>query len=602
MVVEHEVLPILVWLAQGIPKLLAVMVVMFVLGTLLGFLVSTARNGPAHGARRTGTLLLEAVIDLLHLSPRRVLAIAILAFREALRRKVIVFFILFVVVMLFAGWFLDVESSNPARSYLSFVMWWSNLLSIVLAGILSAMSLPADIRSRTIYTVVTKPVYGWEILLGRIVGFAAIGTALLLPMWLVSYGFVVRGLHHRHVVDADSLSQLGADDRSNTDLPEVTTDLTAHHRHNIVVDDEGHFHMEMSKGHTHRIRPEETADSVVYHTGPPTGDLQARVVVYGKLSFIDREGNPTDRGINVGSEWAYRSYIEGKTQHTAIWTFEGITEERYGEGLPLEMSTRVFRSYKGIIEQRIRGSITIRNPDSHRESIPIPFSARETRADRHTIPRELLERRDNGTTRKIDLFDLVHDGQVEILIRCEERSQYFGVAQADLYLRPRNNWFALNFFKGYMSIWVQMVMVIAIGVMFSTVVSTPVAMLATMSVFIFGYFTDFVLKLGTGELPGGGPIESMIRTLTQMNQVSPLDIGKGPLAIIHGIDFLFRFVLLSAMQLLPDFGSLLTVRYVADGFNISANLLTQQLLSMMAYVLVTSLIGYFLLKTREIAA
>ncbi len=38
----------------------------------------------------------------------------------------------------------------------------------------------------------------------------------------------------------------------------------------------------------------------------------------------------------------------------------------------------------------------------------------------------------------------------------------------------------LNFIKGYFGIWLQMVLVIAFGVMFSTFLSGPVAMIATL--------------------------------------------------------------------------------------------------------------------------
>ena len=46
-------------------------------------------------------------------------------------------------------------------------------------------------------------------------------------------------------------------------------------------------------------------------TGQPEGLLLARVPVYGPLRFLDRTGRPTDKGISVGDEWTYRSYIEG---------------------------------------------------------------------------------------------------------------------------------------------------------------------------------------------------------------------------------------------------------------------------------------------------
>jgi hypothetical protein len=46
--------------------------------------------------------------------------------------------------------------------------------------LISAFSLPTDFKSKTIYTVVTKPVRAGDIVLGRIVGFTIVGTLMLL--------------------------------------------------------------------------------------------------------------------------------------------------------------------------------------------------------------------------------------------------------------------------------------------------------------------------------------------------------------------------------------------------------------------------------------
>ena len=56
------------------------------------------------------------------------------------------------------------------------------------------------------------------------------------------------------------------------------------------------------------------------------------------------------------------------------------------------------------------------------------------------------------------------------------------MAQADLYIRAADSSFDWNFCKGYLGIWLQMVLVISLGVIFSTFLSGPVALLATMFV------------------------------------------------------------------------------------------------------------------------
>ena len=62
------------------------------------------------------------------------------------------------------------------------------------------------------------------------------------------------------------------------------------------------------------------------------GLLRARVPQYGKLRFLDRKGVDVAKGISVGNEWTYRSFIEGGTPAAAIWTFSGINESVLRDG------------------------------------------------------------------------------------------------------------------------------------------------------------------------------------------------------------------------------------------------------------------------------
>ena len=71
-------------------------------------------------------------------------------------------------------------------------------LAMLFALVLSALSLPGDIRDRTLHTVVTKPVRKIEIVLGRVAGFVFVGTVLLVLIGAISYVFTVRGLTHTH--------------------------------------------------------------------------------------------------------------------------------------------------------------------------------------------------------------------------------------------------------------------------------------------------------------------------------------------------------------------------------------------------------------------
>ena len=187
MVLDENTPAFIDWILPALLIFGSMVAAVVIAGCIVGFIASASRRGPVEGFYAVAKVIASAVTDMTHFSLRRTIAMAMLAGQESIRRRVLIGFGVFVVVMLFAGWYLDVESDNPARLYLSFVLTSSNYLVLLLALFLSAFSLPADIKSRTIYTVVTKPVRPLEIVLGRILGFATVGTLLLIGMCLMSY-------------------------------------------------------------------------------------------------------------------------------------------------------------------------------------------------------------------------------------------------------------------------------------------------------------------------------------------------------------------------------------------------------------------------------
>jgi ABC-type transport system involved in multi-copper enzyme maturation permease subunit len=594
-----EIIPFLDWLPGALLGWLAVVGVAAAGTTVFGWLLAAIKRGPVSATRITGQVLYNAVRDVIGISPRRVFALARLAVQESIRRRVVVVFAVFILILLFAGWFLDRESIDPARLYLDFVLTATAYLVLLLALFLSSMSLPADFKSHTIYTIVTKPVRASEVVLGRIVGFTAITTFLLIVMGAISYVFVERGLAHTHQLTAADLQPIeGAPAGQPAGQQGLTSMSMDHsHRHKVVINPSGTGRVEMEQRHTHSLTLQQGKGETTYELGPAEGMLVARVPVYGKLKFMDRAGQPVERGINTGDEWTYRSYIDGGTLAAAIWTFDGVTEERFPHGLPVEMTIEIFRTHKGKIERGVLGSLTVVNPTTRQKSALPIFEGKEFVVDEHLVPRELEGR--NG--KKLDLFkDLVSDGKVEIWLRCEEPNQNFGVAQADMYLRAGNAPFAWNFAKGYLGIWLQLVVVISIGVLFSTFLSGPVAMIATLGVLVGGLFNDFMLRLATQQTYGGGPFESLYRLLTQENMTAELPPGL-PTSVVKTLDQPAQFGLWLMAHILPDFGRFSFSEYVASGFNIPGDTILTYTCRAFAFVLPVFVAAYLCLKNREVA-
>jgi hypothetical protein len=629
MTVDYEIQSLWEWLLPSLGRTGALLeftfmvAVICLIGVMAGYLCSALRHGFGEGFYRMAGVVVNSPRDIFRMGMGRILAMAMLAVQEAIRKKILIVFGIFVLFLLIAGWYLDQKNDRPAEIYLTFVLTATNFLIVLMSLFISAFSLPNDIKNRTIYTVVTKPVLASEIVVGRILGFTAVGTVMLALMGSVSYIFVVRGLSHQHDFVAENAEQEVAGGRV---IGNGRTELANHHSHEFTFnDEEGIGETDSVMQHTHIV---EKSGGEFAIAGPPQGmPPKGRVPSYGKLRFLNRAGAEGE-GVNVGYEWTYRKYIEGGTLAAAIWTFDGINESNFsGDHLPLELNLTVFRTHKGDIKKSVVGEIILQNPDpaaAIRRSTPITFSVKEYETDQQLIPRKLSATRiDESTPIDVDLFDdLAPNGKLEVIVRCAERAQYFGMAQADVYFKASETWFVTNFFKAYAGIWMQMLIVICIGVTTSTCLSGPVAMMATISSVAMGVFARFIAGvfgeqwksnpflaklfgtvLGKGAgIEGGGPIESFIRVVTQKNLSIDLEINPIVMAAITWIDLFLMGVLYIFTRILPDFRELNRADNVALGFDIPLTLLTQHGLITMSFFVMLSIGGYFILKTREIAA
>ena len=618
MVVDpSEFIPFSEWLSNAAGGFVVLALVMFIAWTVIAFAFTAIRNTPKQAMSIVGGGLKRAVLeDFPRLSLRRTIGMTRLAVQEAIRNKVLIIFALFVVLLLFAGWFLDVQNDHPARLYLGFVISTSTYLLLALAMFVSAFSLPNDIKNKTIYTITTKPVRAHEIFLGRVLGFGLVGTVLLILMGLVSYGFVIRGLDHSHTIDLASIEW-----DEETGLGTGFTSVDSHHRHDFLINrniegDRPVGATEAAQGHSHAI----FRDGDNYVVGPPTGDLLARVPVYGSLRFLDRYGRESNEGgeggLSVGKEWTYREYIEGNTLSTAIWTFENLTSDMFSTGggdegvVPLELNLRVFRTTKGDIEGAVQGEILLVNPEKtlavqDRYSAPISFEAEEFQTFQVNIDYKEIRRQNPNTAEleKINLFqDLVDNGKLEVHVRCRDHAQFFGMAQADMYIRAPEGSFEMNFLKCYLGIWMQLVLVTLFGVFFSTFLNGIVAMVATLSIVVMGISSGFIGEVQSGDAPGGGPIESLIRNITQQGATVDLDMGETATSVIQSLDSFYLDTMESVAKLAPDFPKFNMAAKVAYGYDINLDLILKQITTTLVYFFVLLFAGYFVISSREIAA
>ena len=257
--------------------------------------------------------------------------------------------------LLLAGWYLNPESDDPARLYISFVLTATNYLILALALFISAFSLPADIKSKTIYTIVTKPVRATEIVLGRMLGFVAVGTMMLIPMGLASYLFVTRGLRHTHVEVTDVREVSGGGGS------EGETDYVRYHKHTFFDRPrlgrsrlDRHRSRTSSRGHansgrrvcdraTHRVLFVPVCPRMAKFSSTIAAAKRRKKGSTSEPSALLRVAMavPESRvcsGCRVAVAKIQHGYVEGGTLGAAEFTFSDVTPARYRDGIPVDLS------------------------------------------------------------------------------------------------------------------------------------------------------------------------------------------------------------------------------------------------------------------------
>lgn len=302
--------PFNVW--QGLGRWALVLAAFLAVTLIVSYVVAIATVGFKRSFTEFWMHLRQGIRELVLLSPRRIMAITQLTLRESIRRKALLVFVVFALLFMFGSWFISDPGERPemqATVHITFILKAIAWLSVPVVLLLACWGLPQDIKQRSLHTVVTKPVRRSEVVLGRILGFCAIGTLILGVMAVAGHIWIKR------------------------QVPDQAQSL-----------------------------------------------LVSRVPIYGTLEFTDDTGKPTARGVNVGDIWDFRSYINGATGASAIWTFENITpsqlvEQRDAEGnividqktgepvkvLRLEYNFEAFRTHKGLLDQGVRAQFRFLN-------------------------------------------------------------------------------------------------------------------------------------------------------------------------------------------------------------------------------------------------
>jgi hypothetical protein len=509
---------------------------------------------------------LPFLVNLPSLRWRRVWALAKLSFKEAVRSRVLYFFLFLLLIFLFGSWFISSKPENQLRTYVETVYFSMAVLLVLTASLLAAFGIPADIRTQTIHTIITKPVERFEIVLGRFLGYVGLMTIVLGVMTAVSLLYIVRG------IDPDAAEE----------------------------------------------------------------SLKARNPLYGDLHF---EGTQSpEHGDNVGLEWEYRSYItraiKPAPEQYAVWTFPSVPRSLADrKQVRCEITFHIYRTTKGYENKGVLCSFTFLtanfNKDDPRyeerkkelkKSNRPAFEVADQLAEEFGIYEDLGKEVTKAHTQSLELpaglfknaFKDNKSVPITVRVKCDQYTQYVGMAKYDLYLRtddPEGSgdrlWFAFNFFKGSAGIWFLLCLVVGIAVTLSTYLSGVISWLVAMVLLIGGLFTDHIHQVASGVGPANskidGPAETFYRLITREVAAAPLQDTTAK-KVATGSDDVVRLVLRGVAQIFPDIDRFDLTSYVAEGFNIPWSQIGVGLILLLAYLLPCALLAFYMMKWREVAS
>lgn len=523
-------------------------------GFLVAFVLSFAMAG-ASGPAKLAQAIPRGLADLLKMSPRRIGAIASLTAKESIRRQDILVGVVFVLLFMFAGWFLSsTDIDTPAKPYISFVLTAIRWLIIPVALLLSCWGLPADIKLRSLHTVVTKPVRRSEVVLGRMVGYGAVMTLGVIIMGVVGYIWVLRSVpdsarQTQLVSRVPVYGQLSFIDRTGAQSDQ-----------GINVGDIWTFRSFVE------------------------GNTAARAV----YNFQNVDDLANDDGLTLEYRFeVFRSH-KGDIDRMVLGQFELVNAEK-----------DLIIPYPPVpFEVREFADIQTRSSEEGGRSPLVE------------IPRKLTYTPEGQESTTVDLFDdvVADDGSLTIKMRCADGGQYLGAARTDLFIRTPDRSFATGYFKAILGTWLMAMLVIILGTTASTFVKGPVATLLTFTLILTGltmrpFMDELVVDYVTeGRVLGGGMLESAYRMVTQMNVQSDLPDNLGT-DIIKFIDRRIFDTLVVLRNVIPDFTYFDMTPFVANGFDVpwNASLLPSILLTI-GFLIPCIVIGYFSLQLRELEA
>lgn len=192
--------------------------------------------------------------------------------------------------------------------------------------------------------------------------------------------------------------------------------------------------------------------------------------------------------------------------------------------------------------------------------------------------------------------------EVKVYVKCLTGGQLLGVAEGDLYVLEGEKSFVENYFKATFGLWCRVCIVLGLAIVLSTYLTGIITFLGVLFLFVGAFFSDHIKDIATSDSFVGGPARAAMQLLNAQQPTATLD-ARNPMArLAEGFDNFYSWIVRRIFNLLPDIEAFSWTSYLSEGFNIPFEALVMNLLLTVGYLLPWFVLGFYLMRSREVAA
>lgn len=567
--------------------------------------------------------------NLVKLRFRRIWAMAVLHIKEGMRNKLFLAFLIILVPLMFpVNWFLPPKAEDELRDAVNWVMPLVAAPLVLLSMLLAGYALPNHVKNQNIYTIVTKPVERFEIILGQFLGYAVLLTGVVGVVGLFTLATIwfsnpsEESKRETGVARVPLRGSLGFQSRK-ADFQGTDVGREFNYRKHIGGS------------------PKSSQRAVYSFKQIPGGLASADRPIPVEFNFdIYRltKGNENE-GVFVNIRvisWQRDQAPPSDTEDTGEWRWGSLKSEGRG-GPPVFTPDTSEAQYRKDAVTELR-KVPEYNaawkdlPDDNVQTEAVKLLARATpqspawpaadvlarkygyfeyrgkelfdfHPERIAIPPGLFA---NAAQDKTESGRAVDSNKPRLLVyvHCETPSQMLGMAEGDLFVLQAEEWFWWNHMKSMVGLWCWLLIVAGLGVTLSTYLDFVVTLLTGKFLFVTAFAAAYINELGQ-TIGKDGSQAGPLRSLTQILQAKqstalPEATAWEETADLGDVGYAWGFRRL--LNVLPDVDSFTWTKYVAEGFSIPIEALVMNVLVLIAYLFPWFLLGYYQIRGREVAA